>query len=449
MREGKTNTWMYPSFEILLDTPVVFGHFDLLHRRVEGADFYFAFVDKGVGYDSEVNRFCRQPRCCCAEDARYFRQLPFEDYTFILSLNPAADWGLEHLTSTMCGLGPDVFVDADQFANGIRVCAHELFHAWNVRRLRPAPLGALQHHLTEGSFTEGLWLAEGFTRYYEFLISTRANAYSPVQFFSAVVGYYAHLTAQPAYRRVSAVDASLATYLNHSKYAGRVNNAIDYYDKGLLVAFELDATLRLHVPGHSLDRAFDAFYRQYINSKPPFAGYTTGDVIAFFNDIAPELGDRIGRAVTRPQGLDTIRQLQALGFDVVCESHFYLGLVFGNDSAPAIYNVTDDSPAGATGIAPGDVITHINGFKYSRAALKWVASHEPPVTLTVQRGHRQLAFHVIPGKREKIASLVWKGTDDQAGMIGDWLDRDDFRPQKGDVFSLGFYENFHGIETVI
>ena len=58
--------------------------------------------------------------------------------------------------------------------------------------------------------TEGLWLAEGFTRYYEFLICTRTGIYSPQQFFSTVVNYYRHLEVLPAYYRVSAVDSSLA-----------------------------------------------------------------------------------------------------------------------------------------------------------------------------------------------------------------------------------------------
>ena len=64
-----------------------------------------------------------------------------------------------------------------------------------------------------------------------------------------MVGYFNHLTTQPAYRRVSGADSSYASDLNHAKYAGRVNNSIDYYDKGMLVAFGVDATLRTEVAG--------------------------------------------------------------------------------------------------------------------------------------------------------------------------------------------------------
>jgi len=83
--------------------------------------------------------------------------------------------------------------------------------------LRPAPLEKL--NLDEGTFTEGLCVAEGFTRYYEFLSCTRTGVYTTNEFFSSVVNYYTHLSRTPAYSQVTAVDSSLATYANHAKYA--------------------------------------------------------------------------------------------------------------------------------------------------------------------------------------------------------------------------------------
>jgi predicted metalloprotease with PDZ domain len=451
------HTWVYPSFEILLDTPVVFGHFDLLRREVEGTEFFFAFVDRGVGFEDpsepprttkDAERFADKVAQAAAVMHGIFGEFPFENYTFVLTLNPDADWGLEHLTSTMCGLGPDVFVDDEQFAIGIRVCAHELFHAWNVRRLRPDPLGELQYHLLSGSFTEGLWVAEGFTRYYEFLISTRVGAYDAEQFLSAVVGYYEHLTAEPAYRRVSATDSSLATYLNHSKYAGRVNNAIDYYDKGMLIAFATDVALRLNTDSQSLDTAFAAFYNAYvgINETP---GYTTADVVDFFNEVLPGLGDALGRMATRPGNLETPDQLRALGFEVQEEEQNYLGIFFLNDSQPSIYGLADTSPAGEAGLAPGDVITQVNGYHYTQAALWWAARNPMPVTLQVLRGHRELSFTVQPGRHRRITGLVWQGNAEQQRVIQRWLAPAAFDPEPGQFFSVDFYENFHGIETLV
>lgn len=449
------NTWIYPSYEILLDTPVIFGDFDLRKRTIKGVTFYYIFVDKGVGYESQVDAFVNQVSTAVEKIHDVFGLFPFDDYTFVLSLNPQADWGLEHLTSNLSGLGPEVFVDPAAHASGIRVCAHELFHAWNVRRLRPAPLGRLSHHLCSGSFTQGLWMAEGFTRYYEFLISARAQAYSVDQFFSAIVGYYQHLVNQPASRRVTATDSSLSTYLNHSKYPGRVNNSIDYYDKGMLIAFGLDVHFRTKGIG-DLDAAFREFYLQYFGDgdtvPPDYVGYTTRDVLDFFERIDTGLGDTLNAQLNGVCELPVVSHLESLGFQVLQEKTRALGLFFLNDQGPSIYGVANDGAAGQCGIAPEDEITGINGFAYNWSALTWVAAQPEPLQLEILRGHRRLTFTLTPQPHTRIVGLRWNGTDEQASRIRDWLDVEEnggFSPYQGQLLPVSFYENFHGIENFV
>lgn len=449
---GDSPSWIYPSFEILLDTPVVFGNFTLKRTSVQNTPFYYVFVDQGVGFDATVDRFITQVGCAVEKIYDVFGEFPFDDYTFFLSLNPQADWGLEHLTSNMSGLGPEVFVDEDQYSSGIRVCVHELFHAWNVRRLRPAPLGQLSHKLSCGCFTEGLWMAEGFTRYYEFLISTRAKAYTPQQFFSAVANYYQHLSQQPAYMRVSASDSSLATYMNHQKYPGRVNNGIDYYDKGMLIAFEVDSQLRL-TSDDTLDKAFSGFYQACFGPgkhvPADYVGYSTSDVVNYFNQRHTGLGNQIAQLVDQPASLNTIQQFVNLGFSPVFDAGFNLGLFFLNASEPTIYGIADTGAGGGVGLAPNDVIVSVNGYAYSEKSLKWAANHSAPVTLEVLRGHRQLTFTLQPKPIERLKQLQWVGNTEQAQRIASWLDDENFNPADGQIFEIDFYQNFHGIETLI
>lgn len=446
------DTWEYPSYEILLDTPVVMGQFDTRERTVRGTPFYFVFVDRSVGFEARVDEYVDALAGVCDYFFEMFGEFPFDDYTFVMSMNPQNEWGLEHLTSTMCGLGPDVFTDDDQYRIGVRVGAHELFHAWNVRRLRPAPLLQLHRQLDTGSFTEGLWVAEGFTRYYEFVSCTATGVYSAAEFFSNIVGYFEHLTGMPAYRRVSAVDSSLATYLNHSpKYPGRVCNCVDYYDKGMLIAFGLDATLRLNGMPDGLNRAFRDFYNENVDWPPADSdnpGYQSQEVIDFFERQHPGLGDRLDKEVNHPGGLTTESILADLGFSVQRENTNYLGLVFNSADTTTIYNVIDDSPAGETGIAPMDVITQINGFKHSDAGLRWAANHADPVVLEVLRGHRRLSFTIVPGQRQTVTGLTWNGDARQKDVIRSWLDSG-FDPAVGEEFSVAFYENFHGVETTL
>lgn len=446
-RIGET-AWRYPSFEILLDTPVVMGAIDTRTRDVSGTPFHFVFVDRGVGFDACADAFVDDVAAAARSLGEVFGGFPFEDYTFVLSLNPQNDWGLEHLTSTMCGLGPDVFTDPDAWAIGVRVCAHELFHAWNVRRLRPAPLGCLAEHLQRGSFTEGLWLAEGFTRYYEFLACARTGVYSTAQFVSNVVGYFAHLTWRPAYARMSAVDASLATYLDHSpKYPGRVNNCIDYYDKGMLIAFSLDADLRVDGAG-SLDEAMGALYDRYAGFGPGQPGYTTAQAIETLTEKLPRRRRWLEAAVREPGYLDIGAVLERLGFVVERGVRHMLGLTFDESGPPTLFDVLDDSPAGRAGLAPGDVITAIDGFAFTPAALKWVAGRAAATTIEVTRGHRRLCFTLTPAPRDAITGVRWTGDEAAAKRLADWLG--DAAPLiPGQAVPLDFYENFHGVETLL
>ncbi len=438
-------TWEYPSFEILLDTPVVAGEIDVITRRLHDKDFSFVFVDRGVGFESEAPGFADDVMKVAEGCHAIFGSFPFEAYAFVLTLNPASDWGLEHLTSTMCGLGPDVFVDPDERARGVRVCAHELFHAWNVRRLRPAPLGALD--LERGSFTEGLWVAEGFTRYYEFLLCARAGVYTAEQFFANVLNYHEHLAMTPAYARVTAVDSSLGTYLNHSRYPGSVNDTIDYYDKGMLIAFDLDAAMRLgDGEGRTLDAAMRSFYEQHAGRG---AGYTTGQVVDHFGAIDPGLAELLRVEALGRGGLSVLAQLGRLGFRIVTAPVRYLGVVLQGGGGPVVENVADTSPAGFSGLAPGDRIVRANGYPFSARALAWIIGHEPRVDLEVVRGHRPLSFSVPTTERTRVSGLTWEGTDAQAARIRAWLGRDDFRPAPGQSIPLDFYENFHGVQTLV
>ncbi|MEH6830415.1 MAG: hypothetical protein V7661_06180 [Sulfitobacter sp.] len=274
----------------------------------------------------------------------------------------------------MCGIGADGFADDDTFRVAIRVCAHEMFHAWNVRRLGPAPFLDLENRLHTGCFTEGLWVAEGFTRYYEFVTCTNTGVYSAEQFFSNIVGYHDHLTRLPSYERVSALESSLAVYLNNSPaYPGQASNIIDYYDKGMLIAFGLDAVLRME-SSTNLNEAFGAFFHEFVhwpNTPLQELGYTTEQVIDYFDGTPPGLEARLTREARQPSGLDTLELLRRLGFAVTTASVSYMGLVFTDDSN-TISGTFDRAPAVMCGLARGDVIEMINGYPCSRDALVWV-----------------------------------------------------------------------------
>jgi predicted metalloprotease with PDZ domain len=291
-----------------------------------------------------------------------------------------------------------------------------------------------------GQFPDALWVAEGFTRWYEFLLCARAGELSPKRLLANVVNYHRHLTALPAYARVSAADSSRATFLNHHRFPGAVNASIDYYDKGLLIAFDLDAALRLEA-GTTLDAEFRRFYEAFTASE---TGFTSHDAVRFFGERSPALRAMLEREVDGPGGLSTLLLLEALGFEVVAGERKVLGVVLKDAS---VADVPDDGPAARAGLTAGDELLRVGAFPFHAKVLAYETATADVVRLGVRRGARLLELEVRPEARPETTGLRWRGTREQLDRLRTWIGELDLTP--GEAIDLGPYDNFHGIQKVV
>ncbi|HYV43520.1 MAG TPA: hypothetical protein VFA20_01620 [Myxococcaceae bacterium] len=437
-------TFQYPTYAALLDTPVVAGTFDVRTRTSGGATFDCVFLDRGFAFDTEVDAFVDQVMKVSEACRALFGAYPFQRYSYIFSFNPTAHWGLEHAHGTMIGLPQTVLIDPAERARAVRVCAHELFHAWNVCRLKPADLAP--PNFTQGSFTESLWIAEGVTRYYEFLFLVRAGVLPPEDFVSNVVNYYRHLAAMPAFGRTSAADSSRATFLNHTRYPGSINNSVDYYDVGMLIAFDLDAAMRMGAPATSLDATFRAFYERFAAAP---RGYSHQDVLEHFGAAGHGLRDLLRREVETAGGVQVLEALRALGFQPQQGKVRYAGLVLKDNAGPEVANVLDTGPSAESGIAPGDELQMVEGLPFQLKALKWLIEHRDQIAVRVRRGHRTRDFSLAVRERGDLTGLTWNGTEAQLQRMREWLGRPELAWKAGDKLPLTSFENFHGIQAVL
>jgi len=432
----------YESHAALLDTPVVAGSVTRAERTVRGTPFSALFLSVPLGYEEEGPRFLgelsRLAECC----HDIFGSFPFADYSFIFETSGTSGWGMEHATSTLVTLDPEVFANQAKRAEALRVCAHELFHAWNGARLKAAPLGAPD--LLAGSFPDGLWLTEGFTRYYEFLLGARAGWLPAATVLSNLVNYHRHLAMRPAWARVSPVDSSRATFLNHHRFAGAVNASLDYYDQGMLVAFDVDVALRQE--GDSLDAAMRDLFSRWAGRGN---GYTSEDALGFFSARSPRAGEVAARGVREAAGVQTLASLQSLGFDVFREEVGFLGVVLQDNQGPHVHDVADASPAAEAGLAAGDELLAVEGRPYRLGLLRYCLERRPAVSLTVRRAERTWSLQVPLGRRSEVSRLLWAGSAAQAEHLRRWLGGAAFQPAAGEGLPLEAYDNFHGIQRVL
>lgn len=430
----------YATYATLLDTPVVAGNFDHHVRHHHGTAFHFILLDRTLGYASHLPALLDDAMGVVQECHKVFGPFPFKDYTFIASFNPQHGWGLEHASSCTVGLGPEVFTDGAERTRALRLMAHELGHAWNGWALRPVEL--LDPDFERGCNPETLWLTEGWTRYYEFVLAVRAGFMTVEEFVSNVVNYYRTLEELPAYHRVCARDSSAATFLNHHRYPGSINTSVDYYDLGMLMGFDLDAAMRLDGDEHGLDGLIRELLTRHAQG-----GYSYPQVQSCCLQRGEWLVRMLSQRVEQMAALGTPATLERLGFRLESEQVPRLGLFFRDTRPLLVADVMDHGPAACAGIIPGDEIIRVGGHPFTLAALQWMAAHHDVVQLEVRRGHHVLRWNIRPEKRQRIGRLTWTGTERQAEFIQSWLGGD-FTPALGTRMPLHSHENFHGVPII-
>jgi predicted metalloprotease with PDZ domain len=203
-----------------------------------------------------------------------FGTIPYHDYTFILHLRANAGGGIEHLNSTSLGFPRDRFAKEDGWRRFYGLVAHEFFHLWNVKRIRPDALGPFDY--TKENYTRSLWVAEGITSYYGDLMVRRAGLVSGKEYLDGLARDIEDYENTPGRLQMSAEDASFNTWIKEYRPdENSVNSQVSYYDKGELLGLLLDLEIRRQSHNKSsLDSVMRYLYAEFYGNK---RNYTPAD----------------------------------------------------------------------------------------------------------------------------------------------------------------------------
>src|SRR5256712_11325179 len=185
---------------------------------------------------------------------------------------------MAHLTSTQVIL-PAALADPGMYEEALDAIAHEFFHVWNVKRLRPIELGPWD--FTRPANTRGLWIAEGITNYYGHLMQRRAGLWDDAKFLSTLSGQITEVENAPGSRLMSAEESSLsAPFLDdavHAQQTNLTNTSISYYPKGEVLGLVLDLLIRGKTNGKaSLDDVMRRMYDEFYSQSPNATYYLRG-----------------------------------------------------------------------------------------------------------------------------------------------------------------------------
>jgi predicted metalloprotease with PDZ domain len=273
-------TYTAPNFDILFDSPLEVGNQDVFEFTAAGVKHEVAMYGGG-NYDKErlkvdMAKIVEQATAIYAEN-------PNKHYTFIVHNFERGGGGLEHLSSTVLGASHSQY-SSDLGYNGfLELVAHEYHHLWNVKRLRPVALGPFDYD--NENYTTNLWIAEGYTAYYENKFMLRAGFTSPEVFVSKLASAIADVENTPGSRDQSAAMSSYDAWIKYYRPNENSNNSgISYYNKGEVIGTLMDLEIIHATKGaKSLD---DVMKAMYLQCKTLNRGYTDAEFKAMVEKIS-------------------------------------------------------------------------------------------------------------------------------------------------------------------
>jgi predicted metalloprotease with PDZ domain len=286
----------FPNYDLLIDTPTEVAPDFTVNTFEVGGKTYRVVVHSFGEEGGRRERLVKDVERIVRAEVEMMGAPEFEQYTFLFHFDPKSRRGdgMEHLSSTQI-IETGALADTEVYESAVETAAHEFFHVWNVKRLRPVGLGPWD--FTNPVVTQGLWIAEGFTNYYGKLGARRAGVWNDEQLFQSYAGAIGGIENAPGSRMTSAVDASiLASFIDRAtseQHTNLANTIVSYYPKGETLALPLDLLIRGRSKGRaSLDdvmrRAYEEFYVKAANDSYYLKGrgYTVDEFQRLASEVA-------------------------------------------------------------------------------------------------------------------------------------------------------------------
>lgn len=274
-RTNKPNVFRAINYDEFIDSPIEMGELWIGEFKV--GETLFEVSIAGTVSDSVRDHWLDELKKVSETSIHLMRGAPFKRYVYIIHASQPGSvmsfmGGLEHLYSTVLS----VMATSRSIAG---LAAHELFHAWNVKRIRPAVLGPFDY--TQSVHTNNLWFAEGVTEYYANLITARAGLESADDLLNSLSGEITRLQNNPSRTKVTLAESSYKVWDRGMSigYGG-----LDYYNKGCVVGFLMDLKLRA-VTGNrkSLDDLMRVMMERHNFPKP---GYEEDGILKVYSELA-------------------------------------------------------------------------------------------------------------------------------------------------------------------
>ncbi len=358
---GSPHHYRAPDYETLVDSPIVVGNPAVHEFTVEGKPHFLVDIGEDCVFDGD--RAARDLALIVREDARLWGGLPYDKYLF-LNMLTSGRGGMEHSNSTALMSDRWSTRTPRNYLRWLDLASHEFFHTWNVKRLRPAELTPGEYE-TE-PYTTSLGIAEGFTSYYGPLIVRRAGLSSEDELLSNLSRMIRELQTAPGHLVQSLSMSSFDTWIKYyHPDENSVNTAINYYTKGAVAAFLLDAHVRTATGGA---KSLNDVMRLALASNPVARGYTPAAFRAAASQVAgTDLRAWFAQVFDSTSELDYREALDWFGLRFASEGpsqRAWLGADTKQENGRlVIERIPQGTPAYQAGLDTGDEIVGFADFR--------------------------------------------------------------------------------------
>ena len=394
---GEEALFRAPDYDVLIDAPAFIGEPRVVEFFHDQERYRLVFSDPDINFDE--GQLVDDIRSIVATTLDIFGSTPFDHYTFLFRVNPGrGSGGLEHFNSTRITVGRNDLTNRERYERFLYVVAHEFFHVWNVKWIRPEVLGPFDY--SREVHTRLLWVSEGITSYYGRLLLARAGILSEGAYLESLRDQIGSFRQNPGRLMMSNEEASWNTWLT-SDNAG--SNSISYYTKGEIAGLLLDLELRART-GNA--RSLDDVMRYLMeNWAERGLGIPEDGFLTALEAVSGSEFDAMYDEVARNRGEpDYGRYLSHAGLELRTDRgprSLYMGVRIepAGEDRPRIVSVVADSPAQRAGLARGDVLLSLGGRPVTIDTLTPelnTNSLGEVVQVVFRRGNREMEVSLVP-----------------------------------------------------
>ena len=396
------------NYDRLVDSPIEAGDFKEADFEESGGHFRVIIDADPADYD--MQNVVGQLHKMVAAATSWMSDRPFDSYMFLYHFpRGPAGGGMEHAYSTAIEINAGMMRQSPESLAG--VTAHEFFHLWNVKRIRPQTLEPVDY--TKENYTRALWFSEGVTSTAEGIIELRAGLLDEKQYLRRISDEVTELERRPAHLTQSAEESSLDAWLEGNAYYRRPERSISYYNKGELLGIMLDLAVRDASHGEASLREVMQWMNNNYAKKGRYFDDSNGVREAAEAVSHADLSPFFAKYVAGTEEIPWNDFLRSVGLHVetgsstVPDPGFTASRNF--DGPISVGSVTAGSEAERAGLQVGDVILQVQGKNVGEQSRQEMAQLNPGDTLSLKvrgrrGGERELKWKV--GSRQEMSYEV-------------------------------------------